>query len=177
MGLSIIAIESPNGDPVHDCLRFRFPVALCGSAPLREISAAWRWPSRGPRPGGPADDSPARERWVSSPVNNQPRPGRQNPFPHAPPHPIASPSPDSAKEQESDKPQSREAAKAGRKRGTRIARIPVRFPASFRFTRNVHVNRRVCAPAFFASSRLRVSPPHVHEKCFFFQAPPAEGAS
>jgi hypothetical protein len=32
-------------------------------------------PSRGPRPGGPSDDSPARERWVPSPLWT-PSPGR-----------------------------------------------------------------------------------------------------
>ncbi len=39
-------------------------------------------PRRGTRPGGPSDDSPARERWVPSPMNIQSRQGRQNPFPH-----------------------------------------------------------------------------------------------
>ena len=33
------------------------------------------FPSRGPRPGGPPDDSPARERWVPSPHESQPRRG------------------------------------------------------------------------------------------------------
>jgi hypothetical protein len=41
VGLSIIAIESPNGDPVHGWLCFRLPVALCVPAPLREIFTAW----------------------------------------------------------------------------------------------------------------------------------------
>ena len=32
-------------------------------------------PIRGPRPGGPSDGSPARERWVPSPHEDQPRRG------------------------------------------------------------------------------------------------------
>jgi hypothetical protein len=47
-----------------------------------DAPAQLRVPIRGSRPGGPADDSPARERWVPSPMNTQPRQGRQNPFPH-----------------------------------------------------------------------------------------------
>ncbi len=41
MGLSISAIASPNGDPVHGWLGFSLPVALCVSAPLREVFTAW----------------------------------------------------------------------------------------------------------------------------------------
>jgi hypothetical protein len=36
-------------------------------------------PSRAPRPGGPSDDSPARERWVPSPHENQPQRGDRYP--------------------------------------------------------------------------------------------------
>jgi len=52
VGLSIIVIEPPNGDPVHRGPSFRFPVALCVSAPLREILTAWIRP-RGVFPGVP----------------------------------------------------------------------------------------------------------------------------
>jgi hypothetical protein len=45
------------------------------SAPIAPLQ------SRGPRPGGPSDDSPARKRWVPSSMNTQPREGRQNPCP------------------------------------------------------------------------------------------------
>jgi hypothetical protein len=41
VGRSIIAIESPNGDPVHGWLCFSLPVALCVSGPLREVFTAW----------------------------------------------------------------------------------------------------------------------------------------
>ena len=40
VGLSIINIESPIGDPVHGCPNSRFRVALSVSAPLRDIPAA-----------------------------------------------------------------------------------------------------------------------------------------
>ena len=40
-GLSTIVVESPNGDRVHGCPSFRFPVSLRVSAPLREIITAW----------------------------------------------------------------------------------------------------------------------------------------
>jgi hypothetical protein len=65
----------------------------------------------GPRPGGPSDDSPVRERWVPSPMNTQPRQGRQNPFAHERQSAIASPSLSNAPEHKPDKPQSLEAAK------------------------------------------------------------------
>ncbi len=61
--------------------------------------------SRGPRPGGPSDDSPARERWVPSPHEHPAAAGRQNPFPpHEHEHPIASPEHDNTPEHEADKP-------------------------------------------------------------------------
>jgi hypothetical protein len=39
-----------------------------------------RVPIRGPRPGGPSDGSPARQRWVPSPHENQPQRGDRSPF-------------------------------------------------------------------------------------------------
>jgi hypothetical protein len=47
--------------------------------PTTSVPPMIRSESRGTRPGGPPDDSPARERWVPSPKNIQPRQGRQNP--------------------------------------------------------------------------------------------------
>ena len=67
--------------------------------------------SRGSRPAGPSDDSPARERWVPSPRKISPGRGDRSPPPHEHQHPLPSPAPDDAPEHESEKPQSFEAAK------------------------------------------------------------------
>ena len=61
-----------------------------------DAPAQLRVPSRGSRPGGPADDSPARERWVQFPMNTQPRQGRQIPSTYTKKPPIASPAPENA---------------------------------------------------------------------------------
>jgi hypothetical protein len=68
IGIGIgIGIESSQGKPRFNPNTPRQPRAL---------------QSRGPRPGGPTDDSPARERWVPSPHEHPTPAGRQIPFPH-----------------------------------------------------------------------------------------------
>ena len=81
--------------PNRPILPMFFSCPLCGSwfkpSPLFNHEVHQRHetkprnpePIRGPRPGGPSDGSPARQRWVPSPHENQPQRGDR--FPAASP--------------------------------------------------------------------------------------------
>ena len=86
----VVVPVRPVGEGAMGCVTgFRFtppgafavrPVAAPNRPlPTTSVPPMIKSESRGTRPGGPPDDSPARERWVPSPKNIQPRQGRQNP--------------------------------------------------------------------------------------------------
>ncbi len=109
-------------------------------------------PSRGPRPGGPAESSPARKRWVPSPHDNQPRRGDRSPsFPTAN---IRS---------RLHRPTTRRNTKRISRKGVRRRRseIPLLPPVEIRpvfiHEQRRSPNDRHTKQAFFASTRLRVS--------------------
>jgi hypothetical protein len=127
------------------------------------------------RAGGPSDDSPVRERWVPSPMNTQPRQGRQNPSPHT--NTAIRSILQSPKTPRNTKRLSRKAAKPRSRQGDRCRRsgIPllprVRSPPGLISPATSSPHDRPTAPPLFAASR---APPPARRSFSHRDAEPAE---